>query len=478
MSVKYHGKYCGPGWSAGKYQPSVKSRVPPDDEFDATCKVHDGAYAYPTNSQARSKADDEFYKQNIGGGPKRAIAALAVKAASKIMRAQERNPEGIRFRGTTKPSRRRKSAKSRARAQLDQRKRLTQNGQLINSITNNKLIERNPSPTMTRNNNNKYKANNAKTKAAVAVSKTVRIAKPKFKSASDGLATITHREYIGPVYASTTGSYQSINCNPGLDASFPWLAAVANGYERYKFLKLEYTYVSAAATSERGRVGLAYQYDPTAANPKSRSDFFSIVPNVEEAPWEDMVLRVKPVSELRYIRSGALSTGTTNTYDCGKVQILTAMNADSTTQLGELFVEYVVQLQNPQFNQSPIAGSLSINSETAAAPFGTSITTVSGTPPFIWNSGTTLRMNTSSPMMIRISFAGTGLNQPDPTLTLGSGSNGTISTITNLVNGTSTVQTLVCLIAYTQPDDLLTIAASESTTITQTVAYTARYVEF
>jgi len=478
MSVKYHGKYCGPGWSAGKYQPSVKSRVPPDDEFDATCKVHDGAYAHPTNSQARSKADDEFFKQNIGGGPKRAIAALAVKAASKIMRAQERNPTGMRFRGSKKPPRQRKSAKSRARAQLDQRKRLAQNGQLINSITNNKLIERNPSPTMTRINNNKYKANNAKTNAAVAVSKTVRIAKPRFKSTADGLTTITHREFIGPVYASVTGSYQSINCNPGLDASFPWLAAVANGYERYKFQKLEYTYVSAAATSERGRVGLAYQYDPTAASPKSRSDFFSIVPNVEEAPWEDMVLRVKPISDLRYIRRGALATGTTNTYDCGKVQILTAMNADNTTQLGELFVEYVVQLQNPQFNQDPIAGSLSINSETAAAPFGASITIVSGTPPFIWDSGTTLRMNTSSPMMIRVSFVGTGLNQSNTTLALGSGSNGTISTITNVVNGTGTSQVLIALTAFTQPDDLLTLIAGESTTITQTVVYSARYLEF
>jgi len=478
MSVKYHGKYCGPGWSAGKYQPSVKSRVPPDDEFDATCKVHDGAYAYPTNSQARSKADDEFYKQNIGGGPKRAIAALAVKAASKIMRAQERNPTGIRFRGTTKPPRQRKSAKSRARAQLDQRKRLTQNGQLINSITNNKLIERNPSPTMTRNNNNKYKANNTKTKAAVAVSKTVRIAKPKFKSATDGITTITHREFVAPVYSSVTGNYDTINCNPGLDASFPWLASVANGYERYKFLKLEYTFVSAAATSERGRVGLAYQYDPTAANPISRNEFFSIVPNVEEAPWEDMVLRVKPISELRYIRSGSLATGTNNTYDCGKVQVLTAMNADATTQLGELFVEYVVQLQNPQFNQSPIAGNLSITGESAAAPFGTALSITTGTPPFIWNSGTTLRMNTSSPMMLRIAFTGTGLAQSNTTLTLGTGSNGTISTITNLINGTATSQVMVILTQFTQPDDLLTLIAGESTTITQVFVYSARFIEY
>lgn len=37
----YHGNYCGPNYSAGKFQTSVaNSDVPAVDAFDETCKRH------------------------------------------------------------------------------------------------------------------------------------------------------------------------------------------------------------------------------------------------------------------------------------------------------------------------------------------------------------------------------------------------------------------------------------------------------
>jgi len=480
MSVKYHGKYCGPGWSAGKYQQSVKSRVPPVDDFDATCKEHDGAYAHPTNSKARNAADDKFFRQNIGGGPKRAIAALAVKAASKIMRAQENNPSGIKFRGSRKPPKKR-SAVSRARARLDQRSRLTQNGHLINSITNIKLIEDNiPTPTMKRSNKNtqnKYKANNTTTKAPVATSKTVRISKPRM-SANRGETMITHREYIGPVTASSTTAFTTNNVNPGLQSTFPWLSSIANGYERYKFSKIEFTFVSAAATSERGRVALAFQYDPTSDDPVSRSGLFSIVPNVEEAPWEDIVLKVKPLNEYRYVRQAVPASGTYNTYDCGKVHVMTAMNADSTTQLGELFVEYTVLLMNPQFQNAMVQSEATIGSESATVPFGTSITASSGVLTLAWKTGLQLTLGTSLPLLIALTFVGTGLAQSDPTLTKGvSTSQGAISVKSNTVNAGGTYQIILFTTKYTNALDAITVVGGESTTVTTSILRIALYTE-
>lgn len=74
--TRYHGNYCGPGWSAGKYQDSVwDPSVPPVDEFDSTCMEHDGAYARGDNLK---DADYKFYQANIGKGFKRSAAALAV----------------------------------------------------------------------------------------------------------------------------------------------------------------------------------------------------------------------------------------------------------------------------------------------------------------------------------------------------------------------------------------------------------------
>jgi len=74
---RYHGNYVGPGWSAGKYQRSVRrSRVPAVDEFDQTAKEHDAAYATP--GADLKGADYKFYRRNIGQGLKRSAAAIAV----------------------------------------------------------------------------------------------------------------------------------------------------------------------------------------------------------------------------------------------------------------------------------------------------------------------------------------------------------------------------------------------------------------
>lgn len=76
FSFRYHGNYVGPGWSAGRYQPSVaSSKVKPVDEFDETARQHDRAYALGRNLK---EADYKFFKDNIGKGVKRSIAALAV----------------------------------------------------------------------------------------------------------------------------------------------------------------------------------------------------------------------------------------------------------------------------------------------------------------------------------------------------------------------------------------------------------------
>lgn len=75
VTIRYHGNYVGPGWSAGKYQKSVVSAVPPVDEFDRTGMEHDFAYAKGLDLK---EADYEFYRANWGKGVKRSVAAAAV----------------------------------------------------------------------------------------------------------------------------------------------------------------------------------------------------------------------------------------------------------------------------------------------------------------------------------------------------------------------------------------------------------------
>jgi len=63
VAFRYHGNYCGPGWSAGKWQNSVDDpSVPAIDDLDRSCLEHDKAYHY--NSNLRT-ADFQFFRSNI-----------------------------------------------------------------------------------------------------------------------------------------------------------------------------------------------------------------------------------------------------------------------------------------------------------------------------------------------------------------------------------------------------------------------------
>lgn len=76
FGLRYHGNYCGPGWSAGQFRDSVAySNVQPVDDFDKSCRDHDRSYAL--NGDVK-QADYEFYGANIGKGLKRSLAAIAV----------------------------------------------------------------------------------------------------------------------------------------------------------------------------------------------------------------------------------------------------------------------------------------------------------------------------------------------------------------------------------------------------------------
>lgn len=82
-NIRYHGNYCGPGWSDGAHHDSVCGFAPAIDEFDQTCKEHDCSYfKYGPNRQA----DDRFFADNIGRGVKRTVAAIAVSSQRNKMR--------------------------------------------------------------------------------------------------------------------------------------------------------------------------------------------------------------------------------------------------------------------------------------------------------------------------------------------------------------------------------------------------------
>lgn len=106
MSYSFHGNYCGPGWTAGKYLDAKDATeadflVPAVDQLDAICKKHDMAIwrAYRVKQKSKREillkiADKTFVREiknaNIPG-PKDDVAGFCVWAAgpSKKLRVVE-----------------------------------------------------------------------------------------------------------------------------------------------------------------------------------------------------------------------------------------------------------------------------------------------------------------------------------------------------------------------------------------------------
>lgn len=81
MSFKFHGNWCGPGWSDGKWQLSVKDgKLPAIDELDRVCKIHDQAYAKANgNGALQAQADKKFYETvNWNDGVKAVAAKIGI----------------------------------------------------------------------------------------------------------------------------------------------------------------------------------------------------------------------------------------------------------------------------------------------------------------------------------------------------------------------------------------------------------------
>lgn len=89
FGIKYHGYYCGPGWSDGRYQSSVCGNSTAIDTFDQTCKEHDCSYA---KHGPHFEADHAFYRSNVGRGIKRTVAAVAVLSQNNKLMTKYSTP--------------------------------------------------------------------------------------------------------------------------------------------------------------------------------------------------------------------------------------------------------------------------------------------------------------------------------------------------------------------------------------------------
>jgi hypothetical protein len=173
---------------------------------------------------------------------------------------------------------------------------------------------------------------------------------------------IQHRELLASIIGKDTFTIgNTFELNPGIAATFPWLAAQAIYWEQYKFHKLKFEYVTRCSTSQAGSVIMAPDYDASDAAPTTEQNLSTYQDSVEDAPWKDITTVLNPSSmhpdgPKKFVRNTNFVYGDIKTFDVGKFFLATTDCGAGDPKIGKLWVEYDVELFVPQTSPSaPVA---------------------------------------------------------------------------------------------------------------------------
>jgi len=418
-----YGNYCGPYWSGGAYQESRDDVTQPVDALDMLCKEHDLAYARNKNlKQADMKFSTEAAKLGWRG-----------KAYGLIVGVQ----------GSLRPD------------------------DSITTMTRQKLRGSNSNKNMKTNDkaNEKSKPIVIGTAMAPAAVGTLRaLSKPIVQNIKNGML-LKHKTFIGAVPGSVAYAANELKCNPGLSSSFPWASKLASRFEKYRFKALTYHYYSVVSTATAGVVSLSFDYDTLDASPVAKYMQAETTPFVEGNMWTSFQIKVPMDGEWRYTRQGDLNNVDYKTYDCGKLVYGTEYAA-GTTVVGELYVEYEIELKNPT-EPAPIFETL-IGTGAIGSPFS-SLTTYGTSQPFLNTTSTTFTSQVNGAYLIVICVAGTGLTAiAAPTVSSGTAT----SIVGTIINSSGVYASRVSKVRVSK-GAVITFPVSTGTTVTSTNVYIA-----
>jgi len=296
---------------------------------------------------------------------------------------------------------------------------------------------------------------------------------------------ISHRESLGPVTSTGTGFTVLFNLpvNPAQSGSFPWLSNIAQQYETYSPRKgkkkgkrlhaIRYLYTPSCSTATAGTVCMATNYDATEAAFSSLVQMENYRGASRCSTWEEMShdLEVDAMRDYNrhYCRPGAAPASTDiKTYDVGNFQL--AVSGVAAGQIGELFVEYDIDLFDPRV-QVPIGQSLPMahivsgaaGTATAAAPLGSTAAVIraGSNIPGLTAAGVTLTIPPVGRYLVASIYA-SGTISTSPTLAAGANAANALIMTNSTTNGqvavtANTAGIAVSIFDVTAPNGVITM---------------------
>jgi hypothetical protein len=164
--------------------------------------------------------------------------------------------------------------------------------------------------------------------------------------------TVKHREYIGEVLSSIAYAVTEYAINPAIAATFPWLSTLAMNFEAYLFKKLKFDYRTESSTQATGKAILSVDYDAADPAPATKQEQLQARTKVDCATWQNAGVScdssdLKKLPQ-RYTRVAPLPANMDiKTYDVGKLSVGCQGQTADNVPMGELYVEYEVDLITP-----------------------------------------------------------------------------------------------------------------------------------
>jgi len=177
---------------------------------------------------------------------------------------------------------------------------------------------------------------------------------------------IRHREYLQPIVevASFTGAGRYI-IQPGLVDNFPWLGQIAGAFENYLFTDIKYVFRNRVGTNANATVYTATQYDVADPEFSSVEEIMTYAGARSEVVWKDFAVDANLRRGRAYrkflTRTAALPSGQDyQPYDSALFTIC-CVGGSPGAYVGDLLVEYTIQLWNPKQNPN-LLGAFGVNS--------------------------------------------------------------------------------------------------------------------
>jgi hypothetical protein len=169
---------------------------------------------------------------------------------------------------------------------------------------------------------------------------------------------IRHRELITQLQANgPLGLAATFEVNPGLLTTFPWLYVQANQYESYEFKKLSFEFEPELGSMTNGGLIAVPQYNVGDPSPSPDKALLSQYQNATQGLARN---KMNLHLDLKSMSSGKSShwvrgaheevTGDHSLYDVANVFFYTFGADTDVTIFGDVWVNYVVRLFNPQPN--------------------------------------------------------------------------------------------------------------------------------